>query len=73
MFTIETEFEYTKVTVMDDSGEREDLIVRFGEEGIAFSQWHEPTQQHQTMWITEGQLNELIASLDQRDGTYVTE
>ena len=73
MFTIETEFEYTKVTVMDDNGKREDLIVRFGEEGIAFSQWHEPTQQHQTLWITEKMLSELMVSLDQKDGTYQTE
>jgi hypothetical protein len=73
MFTIETEFEYTKVTTMDNDGEREDLIVRFCDEGIALSQWNEQSQQHQTLWITERMLQELIIAMDYPDGTYQTE
>lgn len=57
---------------MDDTGEREDLIVRFSEEGIYLTQWNESMKQHQTLWIKEKMLDELIISLQNKDGTYLT-
>lgn len=72
MFTIETEFDHTKVTVMDEHTGKEDLIVRFADEGIYLSQWSENLNQHQTIWITEQMFQEFMYSLDSKDGTFIT-
>jgi len=71
MFTIETEFDYTKVTVMDEHTGKEDMIVRFGDNGIYLSQWSETLNQHHTIWITEQMLQEFLYSLDSQDGTFI--
>lgn len=72
MFTVETEYDYTKVTVMDDTGGHEDMIVRFAEEGIYLSQWNEKLNSYQTLWINEKMLDEFLISLQSEDGTFLT-
>ena len=73
MFTVETEFDHTKVVVMDDTGQHNDITVRFTEDGIYLSQWNEKENNHHTLWITEKMLSEMMLSLDSKDGTYKTE
>tara|TARA_B100000035_G_scaffold261500_1_gene232646 strand:+ start:183 stop:407 length:225 start_codon:yes stop_codon:yes gene_type:complete len=72
MFTVETEFDHTKVVVMDDGGQRNDLIIRFTADGIYFSQWYNDEQRYQTVWLTDKMLSEAIFSLNSKDGTYKT-
>lgn len=73
MFTIETEFDHTKVVVMDDTGTHSDMTMRLTEEGIYLSQWYENENKYHTIWINEKMLSELLLSLDSKDGTFKVE
>mgnify|MGYP003152512253 CR=1 FL=1 len=72
MFTVETEFDHTKVVVMDDNGQRNDLIVRFTCDGVYLSQWYNLENRYHTIWLTNKMANEAIISLNSKDGTYKT-
>ena len=41
MFTVETEFDHTKVVIIDDTGKHNDMTVRFSEDGVYMFQWYE--------------------------------
>ena len=72
MFTVETEFDLTKVTVMDETGGVEDLIVRFAEEGIYVSQWSEHDKREITIYLNDNMFNELMLAYNSKDGTFIT-
>lgn len=73
MFTVETEFDHTKVVVMDDTGQHSDMTVRFAEEGVYLSQWYEDENRYHTLWVTNKMIAELILSLDSKDGTFLVD
>ena len=72
MFTVETEFDLTKVTVLDETGGVDDLIVRFAEEGIYVSQWSEHDKREITIYLNNKMFNELMLAYNSNDGTFVT-
>jgi len=72
MFTVETEFDLTKVTVMDETGSVDDLIVRFAEEGIYVSQWSEHDKREITIYLNDKMFNELMLAYNSKDGTFIT-
>jgi len=72
MFTVETEFDLTKVTVLDETGGVDDLIVRFAEEGIYVSQWSEHDKREITIYLNDKMFNELMLAYNSNDGTFVT-
>ena len=59
MFTVETEFNQTVVTVMDETGKREDLIVVLSEQGIFLQQFDEDEGRNLTLHVTETQVSDL--------------
>lgn len=73
MFTVETEFDHTKVVVMDDTGQHSDIEVRFTEDGIYLSQWYEDENKYHTIWITEKMFDEMFLSLQSKDGTFLVD
>ena len=72
MFTVETEFDYTKVVVMDDTGRHNDFVLRFTGDGIFLSQWYNLENKYHNVCISDKMLNEAIISLNSKDGTYKT-
>ena len=72
MFTVETEFDLTKVTVMDETGGVDDLIVRYAEEGIYLSQWDEHERRDKTIYLTNKMFNDMILAFNSTDGTFIS-
>ena len=73
MFTVETEFDHTVVTVMDKTGEREDLIVVLREEGVFLKQYDEYAGRTLTISLSEKQVSDLFLALNSSDGTFISE
>ena len=53
MFTVEHEFDLSKVTIMDENNNVDDFIIRFASDGIYFSQWVESENRHWTICINQ--------------------
>jgi len=72
MFTIETDYDLTKVTVMDQSNQVDDFILRFAEEGIYLSQWDENERRDKTIYLTNKMFNDMILAFNSTDGTFIS-
>ena len=73
MFTVETEFDRTTVTVIDQIGEHEDLVAVFSDNGIFLKQYDEYAGRHLTLHVTEKQFTDLYLALNSTDGTFISE
>ena len=73
MFTVETEFDRTIVTVMDETGNREDLIVVLSEQGIFLKQFDEAQVRNIVLHVTEKQISDMYLALNSTDGTFISE
>lgn len=72
MFTIETDYDLTKVTVMDQSNQVDDFILRFADEGIYLSQWDEHERRDKTIYLTNKMFNDMILAFNSTDGTFIS-
>jgi hypothetical protein len=70
MLTIEHEYDYTVVTLLDNTGVYEDLEVEFDEHGLVFRQWNEQLETFDLIQITTDQFRELLTALDLPEGAY---
>ena len=66
MITVEHEFDHTLVTILDNSGECDDLEVVVDEDSVYI------VQENNMLLITPFMLKELIASYDMKEGSYIT-
>jgi len=70
MFTIEHEFDHTVITVLDDTGDHEDLEVQFDEHTVFLRQWDEVLGLFHVIEVSLTQFEELIAALNKPEGAY---
>ncbi len=66
MITVEHEFDHTLVTILDNSGECDDLELVVDEDSVYI------VQENNMLLITPFMLKELIASYDMKEGSYIT-
>tara|TARA_R100001377_G_scaffold29070_1_gene15773 strand:- start:50 stop:262 length:213 start_codon:yes stop_codon:yes gene_type:complete len=66
MITVEHEFDHTLVTILDNSGECDDLELDVDEDSVYI------VQENNMLLITPFMLKELIASYDMKEGSYIT-
>ena len=66
MITVEHEFDHTLVTILDNSGEGDDLELVVDEDSVYI------VQENNILLITPFMLKELIASYDMEEGSYIT-
>ena len=66
MITVEHEFDHTLVTILDNSGECDDLELVVDEDSVYI------VQENNILLITPFMLRELIASYDMEEGSYIT-
>ena len=66
MITVEHEFDHTLVTILDNSGECNDLELVVDEDSVYI------VQENNMLLITPFMLKELIASYDMKEGSYIT-
>ena len=66
MITVEHEFDHTLVTILDNSGECDDLEIIMDDDSTYI------VQRKEIIVITPFMLKELIASYDMEEGSYIT-
>lgn len=71
MFTIETEFDKTVVTTIDDKGDLEDVILEVLDDGsIDILQYNEYYQAYAFIHMSGHQWLDLLAAMRSTDGAY---
>lgn len=73
MFTVETEFDHTVVTVMDQTGKCEDLIAVFDVNGVKLKQYDEKSGNMCVVQLTEKQINDFYLAINSTDGTFIAD
>ena len=66
LITVEHEFDHTLVTILDNSGECDDLELVMNDNSVYI------VQENSMLLITPFMLKELIASYDMEEGSYIT-
>lgn len=72
MFTVETDFDDTTITVIDDSGQEEDLAVILFDDVVYLRQYIEGSDKAQVISITPDMYRELMEAWNKPDGMYRT-
>lgn len=72
MFTVETEFNHSKITVMDETNQVSDFIGTFAEEGIYLTQWDEQANEEKTIYLTSKMFNDMMIAFNSPDGTFIS-
>jgi len=70
MFTIETEFDYTVITSLDEEDNFPDLEVLLDEELVYMSQHDAETGQVQILELSYQQLMDIVTAIDLPEGAY---
>lgn len=71
MFTVEHEFDYTKVVIMDDRDEEDDVILRLCEDRVYIQQYVEEEGRHHTIILTNEMFTQLKLALDAQEGAFL--
>ena len=71
MFSVEHEFDSTTVTILDDSGDEEDVAVILFDDVVYIRQYLADTDAADIISMTPKMFNELMAAWNSADGSYV--
>jgi len=71
MFTVEHEFDYSTVVIMDNDNNADDVELIFDEEYVYIRQY-DKDDDFNIVVITPQMFKELIAAYDLAEGSYVT-
>tara|TARA_B110000093_G_scaffold183366_1_gene233998 strand:+ start:4909 stop:5151 length:243 start_codon:yes stop_codon:yes gene_type:complete len=70
MFTIETDFDYTAITTLDEEGNFEDVEVVLDEEVVYIAQVLPECDSRQILELSYQQFMDIVVALDLPDGAY---
>lgn len=74
MITVETEYDANIVTVLDKTGENEDLQAILGFDGHCFiRQWNEEFNRFVVIQVSFDQIRDLMVGMTRSDGVYSVE
>ena len=71
MFSVEHEFDNTTITVLDDSGEQEDVAVILFDDLVYIRQYVEDTDMASVVTMTPKMFAELIEAYNRGEGSFV--
>jgi hypothetical protein len=71
MFSVEHEFDNTTVTILDDSGEQEDVAVILFDDVVYIRQYVEDTDLASIITMTPKMFAEMIEAYNRGEGSYV--
>lgn len=71
MFTNEIEFEETITTILDDSGQYEDVQIFIDDNEVYIRQWNENIGKHELIGMSHKMFAEFIQALKLPEGTYI--
>ena len=72
MFSVEHEFDNTTVTVLDDSGEQEDVAVILFDDLVYIRQYVEDTELASVVTMTPKMFAEMIEAYNRGEGSFIT-
>jgi hypothetical protein len=70
-FTIEHVFKESVVTVLDDTGQLEDIEWILDENSVFVRQWSNEFERYEVVEMSNQQLREALTALGLPEGTYV--
>ena len=73
MFTNEIEWDETISTVMDETGQYEDIQLFIDDNEVFIRQWNEQLQAHDLITMSHNMFEELLLALNQGEGMYKVE
>ena len=71
MFSVEHEFDNTTITILDDSGEQEDVAVILFDDVVYIRQYVEDTDLASIITMTPKMFAEMIEAYNRGEGSYV--
>lgn len=71
MFSVEHEFDSTTVTVLDDSGEEEDVAVILFDDVVYIRQYLADTDAAAIVSMTPKMFTELMTAWNKAEGSYI--
>lgn len=71
-FTVEHVFKESLVTVLDDTGQLEDIEWIFDDEGVFVRQWNNDLDRYEVIEMSNKQLSEALTALGQPEGLFTT-
>ena len=73
MWTTEFEGDYTMVTLMDDTGKEEDVVLELSVDHADIRQYNPSMEKYDLITMTPRMLYELIESFSRPEGMFQTE
>ena len=71
MFSVEHEFDNTTITVLDDSGEQEDVAVILFDNVVYIRQYVEDTELASVVTMTPKMFAEMIEAYNRGEGSFI--
>jgi hypothetical protein len=71
MFSVEHEFDNTTMTILDDSGEQEDVAVILFEDVVYIRQYVEDTELASVVTMTPKMFAEMIEAYNRGEGSFI--
>lgn len=71
MFSVEHEFDNTTITVLDDSGEQEDVAVVLFDDVVYIRQYVEDTDLASVVTLTPKMFAEMIEAYNRGEGSFI--
>ena len=72
MYTVEYDWDEICITILDDRGEYDDVIVNSFDDIVYIRQWDEQLNCVQSIAMSPRQWEELIAAMNSPEGGFVT-
>jgi hypothetical protein len=72
MYTVEFDHDEITITIIDDSGIHEDVIVNSFDDIVFIRQWDEDAKKIEAVAMSPGQWEELIAAINSPEGAFIT-
>jgi len=73
MWTSEFEFDSTVITVMDDEGNEEDVVLEMSEKHIDIRQYNETLNKYDLITMSPKMLYELMEAFQHPEGMFTAE
>jgi inosine/xanthosine triphosphate pyrophosphatase family protein len=73
MFSVETEFDYTIITILDNKNKYEDVQYILSDDKVYIRQFNEEHDAFEVIEMSAAMFNEMGLAMKKTDGVYLTE
>ena len=71
MYTVEFDHDEVCITILDDNGFEDDVVINSFDDIVYIRQWDEELGVMQSISMTPAQWEELIAAIDSPEGSFI--